>query len=60
MTEGKKIKIIIDIDEKDYKFIKSEKSIMKNGDTFKRISADLLKAVKEGYIVHLIPITEEG
>lgn len=42
------MKIVIDIDEKDFEFIKSVKSIMKNSDTFQRISADLFMAVKDG------------
>lgn len=45
------MKLIIDIDKKDYEFIKSVKSIMKNGDTFQRISADLFDAVKNSEIV---------
>ena len=46
------MKIVIDIDEKDYEFIKSVKSIMKNSDTFQRISASLFNAVKTGEIVY--------
>ena len=42
------MKIVIDINEKDFEFIKSVKSIMKNSDTFQRISADLFRAVKDG------------
>lgn len=42
------MKIVIDIDEKDYEFINSVKSIMKNSDTFQRIATDLFKAVKDG------------
>ena len=42
------MKIIVDIDEKDYNFIKSVKSIMRGSDTFQRISADLFRAVKDG------------
>lgn len=41
------MKLVIDIDEKDYKFIKSVRSIMKNSDTFQRIAADLFRAVHE-------------
>lgn len=46
------MKIVIDIDDKDFEFIKSVKSIMKNSDTFQRISADLFKAVKNGEVVY--------
>ena len=46
------MKIVIDIDKKDYEFIKSVRSIMKNSDTFQRISADLFKAVKNGEVVY--------
>ena len=42
------MKIVIDIDEKDYKFIKSVNSIMKNSDTFQRIATDLFRATQEG------------
>ena len=41
------MKIVIDIDEKDYKFIKSVGIIMKNSDTFQRIAVDLFRAVHE-------------
>ena len=44
------MKLIIDINEKDFEFIKSFKSIMKNSDTFQRISADLFNAVKSGEV----------
>lgn len=50
------MKIVIDIDEKDYEFIKSVKSIMKNGDTFQRISADLFDAVKNSEVVYPMSI----
>lgn len=40
------MKIIIDIDEKDYEFIKSVRSIMKNSDTFERLATDLFLSVK--------------
>ena len=42
------MKLIININEKDFEFIKSVKSIMKNSDIFQRISADLFNAVKSG------------
>lgn len=42
------MKIVIDINEKDYKFIKSVRCIAKNGDAFQRIAADLFNAVQEG------------
>ena len=41
------MKVIIDIDKKDYEFIKSVRSIMKNSDTFQRIATDLFKAVQD-------------
>lgn len=44
------MKIVIDIDEKDYKFIKSVGIIMKNSDTFQRIAVDLFAAVHEAEI----------
>ena len=44
------MKIVIDIDEKDYKFIKSVNSIMRNSDTFQRIATDLFKAVQEAEV----------
>lgn len=47
------MKIVIDIDEKDFKFIKSVKSIMKNSDTFQRIYADLFNAVKSGEVAEI-------
>ena len=50
------MKLIIDIDEKDFKFIKSVKRIMKNSDTFQRISADLFNAVKSGEVVYPMSI----
>lgn len=46
------MKIVIDIDKKDYKFIKSVNSIMKNSDTFQRIATDLFKAVKTSEVVY--------
>ena len=46
------MKLIIDIDETDYNFIKSVRSIMKNSDTFQRISIDLFMAVKDGEVVY--------
>lgn len=46
------IQIVIDIDEKDYEFIKSVNSIMKNSDTFQRISVSLFNAVKDGKVVY--------
>ena len=55
------MKIVIDIDEKDYNFIKSVKSIMKNSDTYHRISTDLFRAVKDVEVVYpmsVAPITE--
>ena len=42
------MKIVIDIDERDYEFIKSVKSIMKNSDTFQSIATDLFRATQEG------------
>lgn len=42
------MKIVIDIDEKDYEFIKSVNSIMKNSDTFQRIATDLFRATQAG------------
>lgn len=42
------MKIVIDIDEKDYEFIKSVNFIMKNSDTFQRIAADLFRATQDG------------
>lgn len=50
------MKIVIDIDKKDYEFIKSVKSIMRNSDTFQRISADLFNAVKSGEVVYPMSI----
>jgi len=47
------MKLIINIDEKDFEFIKSVKSIMKNSDTFQRISADLFNAVKSGEVAEI-------
>ena len=41
------MKIVIDIDERDYEFIKSVRSIKKNSDTFQRIATDLFRAVQE-------------
>lgn len=46
------MQIVINIDEKDYKFIKSVNSIMQNSDTFQRISARLFDAVKTGEVVY--------
>lgn len=46
------MQIVIDIDEKDYEFIKSVNSIMKNSDTFQRISVSLFNAVKDGKVVY--------
>lgn len=45
------MKLIVDIDEMDYKFIKSIKSIMKNSTTFQRLATDLLVAVKYGDVM---------
>ena len=42
------MKIVIDIDKKDYEFIKSVRRIMKNSTTFQHIAADLFRAVHEG------------
>ena len=42
------MKIVIDIDKKEYEFIKSVRSIMKNSDTFQRIATDLFRATQEG------------
>lgn len=42
------MKIVIDIPEKDYGFIKSVRSIMKNSDTFERLATDLFLSVKNG------------
>jgi len=42
------MKLLIDIDEKDYTFIKSVVSIIPNSDTFKRIAIDLFKSAKGG------------
>lgn len=50
------MKIVIDINKKDYEFIKSVKSIMKNSDTFQRISADLFEAVKNSEVVYPMAI----
>ena len=57
------MKIVIDIDERDYEFIKSVNSIMKNSDTFQRISADLFNAVKTGEVVYpmsVAPVTDNN
>ena len=51
------MKIVIDIDEKDYEFIKSVNSIMKNSDTFQRIATDLFKAVQEAEVSKVKKIT---
>lgn len=42
------MKLLIDIDEKDYTFIKSVVSIMPNSNTFERIAIDLFKSAKNG------------
>lgn len=42
------MKLLIDIDEKDYTFIKSVVSIMPNSNTFERIAVDLFKSAKAG------------
>lgn len=42
------MKIVIDISERDYEFIKSVRSIMKNSDTFERLATDLFLSVKNG------------
>lgn len=42
------MKIVIDIDKKDYEFIKSVRRIMKNGSTFQQIAVDLFRATQEG------------
>lgn len=42
------MKLLIDIDEKDYTFIKSVVSIMPNSNTFERIAVDLFKSAKSG------------
>ncbi len=44
------MKIVIDIDKKDYEFIKSIRSIMKNSSTFQYIAAELIKAVQEAEV----------
>ena len=44
------MKIVIDIDKRDYEFIKSTRCIMKNSDTFQRIATDLFKAVQEAEV----------
>lgn len=44
------MKLIIDIDKKDYEFIKSVRSIMKGSDTFQLIAADLFKAVQKAEV----------
>ncbi len=57
------MQIVIDIDEKDYKFIKSVNSIMKNSDTFQRISARLFDAVKTGEVVYpmsVVPVADNN
>lgn len=57
------MKIVIDIDKKDYEFIKSVNSIMKNSDTFQRISADLFNAVKTSEVVYpmsVAPVTDNN
>lgn len=57
------MKIVIDIDEKDYEFIKSVNSIMKNSDTFQRISVDLFNAVKTSEVVYpmsVAPVTDNN
>lgn len=41
------MKVIIDIDEKEYKYIKSVIQF-RNGDTFMKIAKDLINAVAEG------------
>lgn len=42
------MQIVIDIDKKNYEFIKSVRRIMKNSDTFQRIAVDLFRATQEG------------
>lgn len=57
------MQIVIDIDEKDYEFIKSVNSIIKNSDTFQRISASLFNAVKAGEVVYpmsVAPVTDNN
>ena len=44
------MKIVIDIDEKEYNFIKSIIRL-RNGDTFKKLAKDLIMAVKEGTVI---------
>ena len=57
------MQIVIDIDEKDYNLIKSVNSIMKNSDTFQRISVSLFNAVKAGEVVYpmsIAPVTDNN
>ena len=44
------MKIVIDIDKKEYEFIKSIRRIMKNGSTFQQIAIDLIKAVQNAEV----------
>ena len=44
------MKIVIDIDKKDYEFIKSVRRILKNSDIFQRIAVDLFRAVQEAEV----------
>ena len=44
------MKIVIDIDEKDYEFIKSIRRIMKNSDTFQYIATELIEAVQDAEV----------
>ena len=55
------MKVVIDIPERDYEFIKSVRSIMKNSDTFQRIATDLFMAVQEAEVsevTHMITTKE--
>ena len=45
------MQIVIDIDEKDFNFIKSLKSI-KAGNTFQQLATRLISSVKDGEIVY--------
>lgn len=47
------MKIIIDIDKKEYEFIKSIRSIMKNSNTFQHIATELIKAVQEAEVIEV-------
>lgn len=53
------MKLVIDLDEKDYKFIKSARRIMKNSDTFQRIAADLFKAVQEAEVGEVVDMNND-